>query len=56
LQRNAPVATVNSQDLKTIFAHFIEERQQATGGQPMTQEQKDELFNQFQKWQGGQAR
>jgi TRAP-type uncharacterized transport system substrate-binding protein len=56
LQRNAPVATVNSEDLKTIFARFIEERQQATGGQAMTQEQKDELFNQFQKWQSGQAR
>ena len=56
LQRNAPVATVNSEDLKTIFARFIEERQQATGGQAMTQDQKDELFNQFQKWQSGQAR
>jgi TRAP-type uncharacterized transport system substrate-binding protein len=56
LQRNAPVATVNSQDLKTIFARFIEERQQATGGQGMTQQQKDELFNQFQRWQSGQAR
>jgi len=56
LQRNAPVATVKSEDMKTIFARFIEERQQATGGQAMTQEQKDELFNQFQKWQNGQAR
>src|SRR5712671_6673400 len=52
LQRNAPVASkVNPQDLRTIFSRFIEERQQAGGGQAMTQQQRDELFNQFQRWQ-----
>jgi hypothetical protein len=56
LQRNAPMATVNSQDLRTIFSRFIEERRQAAGGQAMTQQQKDELFNQFQRWQSGQVR
>jgi TRAP-type uncharacterized transport system substrate-binding protein len=56
LQRSAPGATVTSEDLRTIFARFIEERQQATGGEAMTQQQKDELFNQFQRWQSGQAR
>jgi TRAP-type uncharacterized transport system substrate-binding protein len=56
LQRNAPVATnVNPQDLRAIFSRFIDERQ-AGGGQAMTQQQKDELFNQFQRWQSGQAR
>jgi TRAP-type uncharacterized transport system substrate-binding protein len=56
LQRNATVAAVNPQDLRTIFSRFIEERQQSAGGQTMTQQQKDELFNQFQRWQSGQAR
>ena len=57
LQRNVAMASnVKPQDLKTIFSRFIEERQQASGGQVMTQQQKDELFNQFQRWQSGLAR
>jgi len=50
LQRNAPVAaTPNLQDLKAIFSRFIDERQQATGGAPMTQQEKDQLFGQFER-------
>ncbi|MBV8131102.1 MAG: TRAP transporter substrate-binding protein [Alphaproteobacteria bacterium] len=57
LQRNAPVAAVpNLQDLKTIFSRFVDERQQATGGLPMTQQEKDQLFGQFEAWQKGQIR
>jgi uncharacterized protein len=57
LQRNAPVASApNLQDLKTIFSRFIDERQQATGGPPMTQQEKDQLFGQFEAWQKGQIR
>ena len=56
LQSNAQVAaTPNEQDLKSIFARFIDERQQASGGAPLTQQQKDELFGQFQQWQKGKA-
>jgi len=44
------------QDLKAIFSRFIDERQKASGGLLLTQEQKDELFRQFQLWQGGQRR
>ncbi|HEY3912015.1 MAG TPA: TAXI family TRAP transporter solute-binding subunit [Stellaceae bacterium] len=56
LQRNAPVAGPPSeQDLKTIFAHFIDQRQQMAGGTPLTQQQKDELFGQFQRWEKGQV-
>src|SRR6267142_2700151 len=52
LQRNAPVAAApNLQDLKGIFSRFIDERQQATGGPPMTQQEKDQLFGQFEAWQ-----
>jgi TRAP-type uncharacterized transport system substrate-binding protein len=57
LQRNAPVAAApNMQDLKAIFSRFIDERQQATGGLPMTQQEKDQLFGQFEMWQRGQIR
>lgn len=57
LQRNTQVAAgPDDQDLKAIFARFIDERQQATGGTPLTQQQKDDLFGQFQQWEKGQIR
>lgn len=57
LRRNAPVASApTEQTLKSIFARFVEERQQAAGGAPLTQQQKDDLFTQFQRWEQGQAR
>jgi hypothetical protein len=57
LQRNAPVAAApNLQDLKSIFSRFIDERQQATGGPPLSQQEKDQLFGQFEQWQRGQIR
>jgi len=56
LQRNAPVAGApTEQALKSIFARFVEERQQAAGGAPLTQQQKDDLFSQFERWEKGQA-
>jgi TRAP-type uncharacterized transport system substrate-binding protein len=55
LQRNTQVATApNLQDLRAIFSRFIDERQQAAGGAPLTAEQKSELFGQFELWQKGQ--
>src|SRR6516165_1900723 len=57
LQRNVQVAPApNLQDLKAIFARFIDERQQAAGGQPMSQQEKDQLFGQFEVWQKNQIR
>jgi len=57
LQRNARMdAASNILDLKAIFSRFIDERQQATGGRPMTQREKDQLFGQFELWQRGQPR
>ena len=49
-------AAPNLQDLRAIFSRFIEERQQATGGAPLTAEQKNELFGQFERWEKSQAR
>jgi TRAP-type uncharacterized transport system substrate-binding protein len=57
LQRNVQVASApNLQDLRAIFSRFIDERQQASGGPPLTEQQKDELFGQFELWQKGQLR
>jgi uncharacterized protein len=54
LRRNAAVAKAPEPDnLKQIFERFIEERLLAGGGK-MSQEQKDDLFNQFQRWQSTQ--
>lgn len=56
LQRNAPSAGQPSeQALKAIFARFVDERRQAAGGVPLSQQQKDDLFTQFERWQKGQA-
>lgn len=57
LQRNTQVvAAPNLQDLRSIFSRFIDERQQASGGAPLSAEQKNELFGQFELWQKGQVR
>jgi uncharacterized protein len=53
LKRNANVAA--GQDLRMIFMRFLDERQKSAGGQIMSQEQKDALFDQFRKWQSGQS-
>jgi uncharacterized protein len=57
LQRNLQVAkTPNPQDLEEMFARFVDERRQLTGGKPMTQQEKNDIFQQYQRWQTGQAR
>ena len=53
LKRNASVAA--GQDLRMIFMKFLDERAKAGGGQQMSQEQKDALFDQFRRWQTGQS-
>jgi TRAP-type uncharacterized transport system substrate-binding protein len=56
LDRNAAVARANPQDLQALFARFLDVRQQAVGGAPVTDAEKQELFNDFQRWQSGQGR
>ncbi len=56
LDRNAAVARASPQDLKTLFARFLDFRQQATGGTPVSDQEKQELFNEFERWQSGQSR
>jgi TRAP transporter TAXI family solute receptor len=57
IKRNggAPVA-VNEQQMREIFARFLDERTRSNGGQSLTAQQKDELFDQFKKWQEGKVR
>jgi hypothetical protein len=38
-----------------MFARFIDERRQASGGTAMTQQEKDLVFQQFQSWQKSQT-
>jgi len=56
LDRNRPVASQSPRDLQGVFAKFLEGRQQVIGGTGMSDQQKQDLFNQFQRWQAGQGR
>jgi len=56
LRANATVAKkTSSPDLKTVFERFLEERSKAGGAPVLTQQQKDEFFTEFQRWQAGQV-
>ncbi len=53
LQQNKPVASASTpDDMKTIFSRFIDQRRQSAGGAPMSPQDKDNLFQEFRKWQG----
>ena len=55
LQRNTQVAKApNPDDLVSMFARFVDERRQSIGGAPMTQQEKTDLFQQYQHWEAGQ--
>ena len=57
LQRNNQIVTAqSSNNLKSMFDRFIDERRQASGGAPMSQEEKNALFQQFESWRGSLPR
>jgi uncharacterized protein len=57
LRRNIEVARPPSpDDLKAMFAQYIDERRRATGGAPMTEREKEDLFQQYHRWENGQSR
>ncbi|HEX4614941.1 MAG TPA: TAXI family TRAP transporter solute-binding subunit [Stellaceae bacterium] len=57
LRRNMEAARPPSpDDLKAMFAQYIDERRRSTGGAPMTQREKDDLFQQYHRWESGQSR
>jgi hypothetical protein len=52
LKRNPVEAqAVADNQLKDIFMKFLEERSRLSGNVALTQQRKDELFDQFQRWQ-----
>jgi len=38
-----------------MFASFIDEHRHSAGGAPMTDKEKEELFQQYSRWQTGQS-
>jgi uncharacterized protein len=52
LAQNMPVAQQKGApvNMKSVFERFLDERLKATGA-GMTQQQKDDLFSQFERWQ-----
>jgi hypothetical protein len=55
IKRNGTTTTpvaFNETEMRDIFAKFLDERTKANGGQTLTAEQKEQLFNQFKRWQG----
>lgn len=56
LQANATVAKqATPADLKMVFEKFLDERSKASGGTALSQQQQDEIFSEFQRWQAGQV-
>lgn len=54
LQRNMQIASApKPDDVKAMFAHFIDEHRRSAGGAPMTDQEKEDLFQQFSHWQTG---
>jgi uncharacterized protein len=57
LRRNTEVTRPPSpEDLKAMFTQYIDERRRSAGGAPMTQQEKDDMFQQYHRWESGQSR
>jgi uncharacterized protein len=57
LQRNLQAAKApNPQEVMAMFARFVDERRQSMGGAAMTEPEKLDLFQQYQRWQTAQPR
>jgi hypothetical protein len=54
LKRNAVASgpSMDEKELRDIFAKFLDERAKAASGQTLTADQKNQLFDQFKRWQG----
>jgi TRAP-type uncharacterized transport system substrate-binding protein len=55
LRRNlvASAPTTDEKEMRDIFAKFLDERAKAASGQTLAAEQKNQLFDQFMRWQNG---
>lgn len=56
LKRNVVAsAPVNEEELHTIFAKYLDERSRLAGGRAFSAQEKDQLFDQFRRWQSSQT-
>ena len=58
LKRNVVAAApaLNDNELHQIFSKFLDERTRLSGGQTLSTQEKDQLFNRFRQWQAARAR
>jgi TRAP-type uncharacterized transport system substrate-binding protein len=55
--QSAPAATQTDEaQMQTMFTKFLDQRIRLSGGQALSRQEKDQLFNQFRRWQNAQAR
>jgi TRAP transporter TAXI family solute receptor len=54
-QNGGAAMVMNEQDMRRVFADFLDQRSSITGGEAMTAAQKDDLFNQFKRWQSSRV-
>jgi TRAP transporter TAXI family solute receptor len=55
LKKNATAApAIADAEMRDIFAKFLDERSRLSGGRSLSQAQKNEIFEQFQRWQASQ--
>jgi hypothetical protein len=51
VQRNPRIAAaLNLEGLKANFLRFMDDRRKASGNSPLTQQERDQLFEQFKSW------
>jgi uncharacterized protein len=57
LKRNvvAQAPTLDDKELRDIFAKFLDERTRLSGGPAMSSQEKEQLFDQFRRWQNSQT-
>lgn len=58
LKRNvvAQAPALDEKELREVFAKFLDERTRLSGGPPMSSQEKEQLFDQFRRWQTSQTR
>lgn len=58
LKRNvvAQAPALDDKEMHEVFTKFLDERVRRSGGKVMSAQEKDQLFDQFRRWQSSQAR
>ncbi len=56
VDRSKAASPLASQDARSLFSRYIDSRQQVLGGPPLSDQAKQALFEQFQRWQATESR